>query len=215
MDINWNGKCMFCGRIINKRGMKKHLETCKSRIELIDSEDDKSENFFCIRAQDYFLPEFWLLLSIPVNSTLEDLDISLYNIWLNCGGHPSQFIIHGIKYVDMDCCIYFMREHCMDAELNEVLKVADEFVYEYHYSSNARLELKVMFEYSGKKSKEKANIMARNIAPDIRCYKCGKKATIVSPESLHSSFHYMCDECADEFGGDILIPLVNSPIIIT
>ncbi|MCD4783809.1 MAG: hypothetical protein K8T10_08300 [Candidatus Eremiobacteraeota bacterium] len=214
MDINWNGKCMFCGRIINKRGMKKHLKTCKSRIELIDSKDDKSEKFFCISAQDYFLPEFWLLLSIPVNSTLEELDMFLYNIWLiNCGDHPSQFIIQGIKYVDMACCIYFMMEHCMDAKLNEVLKVADEFVYENTYGSNVRFELKVMFEYSGKKGKEKASLMARNIAPDIRCYKCDKKATIISPESLYSSFHYMCEECADESGGDMLLPLVNSPVI--
>jgi len=215
MSRSSEGKCMFCNGVFKKGGMKRHLEKCKSRTDLIDpaNKKTKSTKYYCIRAQGFYETDYWIYMDIPANSNLYELDSFLREIWLECCGHLSQFIIGG-EFFDAGSDFGFMPGgKTMDVKINKALKVNDQFIHEYDFGSTTKLKLKVVSEYSGKKRKKKVNLLARNTEPYVKCVHCDRKAAYLCSECAYGDEGWFCDECAKkhECGEEMLLPVVNSP----
>jgi len=54
---------------------------------------------FHLYIRDKYSPIYWLHIEIPVDSTLEDLDQFIRDIWVECCNHASEFIIGGVHYL--------------------------------------------------------------------------------------------------------------------
>jgi hypothetical protein len=97
------GKCVFCEQVISKTGMRSHLESCDARKTVMQalnkSAGAKTTQFFHLVIEGADFPQYWLHLEIPADDMLRDLDQFLRDIWLECCGHLSQFIIGDTFYV--------------------------------------------------------------------------------------------------------------------
>src|SRR5689334_4686797 len=94
------GTCVYCEQVFSKSGMRAHLEACESRKTVIQalnkSAGAKSTQFFHLTIDS---ADYWMHVEIPADNTLRDLDQFLRDIWLECCGHLSQFIIGDTSYV--------------------------------------------------------------------------------------------------------------------
>lgn len=206
------GKCTFCGKITGKASMKRHIDSCKAKAEeYITGKDEKSERYFCISIQGYENPEYWIYVDMPSGSTLETLDEFLRGIWLECCGHLSMFKIGDQFFSSSPDREYGDRS--MRTKLEKVLGEGTQFKYEYDFGSTTAIKLKVVSEFYGKKRREKVNLLARNIQPEIKCSYCEKLATNVCCQCIYDGEGWVCDDCVDghKCGEEMLLPVVNSP----
>lgn len=200
------GRCNLCGGIYHKAGMSRHLESCLKTKRPLSPDCIPA---FHIVVEGYYHPEYWMHLEAKVDATLRDLDLLLRRVWLECCGHMSGFTIWQSRYVagpdeDME----------MNVALNKVLAPRLRFYYTYDFGSSTNLVLRVVSKWEGSPRKVPIRILARNELPQIRCEVCGKIATRVCPNCIHSEDEaWFCDNCArkHECGEDILLPVVNSP----
>lgn len=97
-----SGICSFCKKKFSKGGIKRHLDSCSARQAAIDKQAAKAKSkqgkTFQIKVEGYYKPLYWLYLEVPVKATLQDLDSFLRNIWLECCGHLSHFIVGPMYY---------------------------------------------------------------------------------------------------------------------
>lgn len=209
----YQGKCQYCKRIFSKQGMKKHLDICEKRSDnLTKVPGDNAESYFCIKVEGYHAPEFWLYLDVSTErTTLKDLDKFLRNIWLECCGHLSQFIIDREYYTVSPERGY--DEHSMNYKLQDILAVGTNFRHEYDFGSTTELKLKVVSKRLGVKRKKKIELMARNLLPEVKCVHCGKQAVYICAECMWDDMGELCEECAEEHecGEEMLLPVCNSP----
>ena len=70
-------------------------------------------------------------LDVRAASRLEDLDMFLRNVWLECCGHMSAFTIQGKAYTS--------GEKGMNTRLYTVFKPGMEFYYEYDFGTTTAL----------------------------------------------------------------------------
>jgi len=92
------GACAYCGEIVTKRGVGKHLDKCSKRQEALASAAASSrpvEKLWHLRVQDAYDKDFWLDLEMIGSASLGKLDNYLRAIWLECCGHLSMFTIGG------------------------------------------------------------------------------------------------------------------------
>jgi hypothetical protein len=206
------GKCLFCGKIFSKMSIKKHLDSCETKIkEYITNDNDKSEKYYCISIQGYENPEYWIYVDMATNSTLKVLDEFLRDIWLECCGHLSQFEIDGQSFSSSPDKSFGDRS--MNIKLENVLGVGMQLKYEYDFGSTTALKLKVVSEFYGKKRGKKVKLLAQNQQPNIKCSYCGEPATNVCCQCIYDDNGWVCDNCIDkhECGEEMLLPVVNSP----
>jgi len=210
MEIEDKGICRSCLKTFSGRGMQKHILFCKEK-QRKDAEESKAGK---IQKKYYYLKirsfkPFWLYLEIDTNTTLKELDQFLRDIWLECCGHLSEFEINGIRYDSQKIESFWggPPSKSMNFKLKNVLNVSNTFKYEYDFGSTTYLEGKVLAERTGY-MKEKIRILARNDMPEIKCIKCGAKATQIYFEDDE----FYCDKCIAELGyEDETLPVVNSP----
>ena len=209
------GKCLFCGETFSEKTIKGHLENCKVKNEEYTMEDaDKSEKYFCLLAQGYENPEYWIYIDIPASSTFQELDDFLRDIWLECCGHLSLFEIRGETFSSSPDREFGDKN--MNIKLKNIFEMGMQFKYEYDFGSTTTLKLKVVSEFCGSernKKGKKVRLLARNNQPDIKCSHCGKPATNVCCQCIYDDNGWVCDNCADNHkcGEDMLLPVVNSP----
>ncbi len=209
MRKSGEGPCRFCLKICSGSTIGKHLGTCKAKKER-DVEEaataKKSERIFHIKVQGG--GEFWLHIEMKASSKLSDLDKFLRDIWLECCGHLSQFIIDRQSYMPSYADLREMEAKSMGVQLSKVLYVKDKFQYEYDFGSTTYLTGQVFSERQGE-LKEKVRILARNRIPEEVCTECEKPATRFCTECQE----FYCLECLSdhECGDEMALPLVNSP----
>lgn len=209
------GKCQYCKRIFSKQGMKKHLDICEKRSDnFLKVPGDNAESYFCITVEGQHAPEYWLYLDVSAErTTLKDLDKFLRDMWLECCGHLSQFVLNNEYYTVSSERDY--EEHSMNYKLGYVLEVGTRFRHEYDFGSTTELKLKVVSNRTGIRRKKKIELMARNIMPDVKCAVCGSKATLLCTECMWDNEEEaaLCDNCAAEHecGEELLLPVCNSP----
>jgi hypothetical protein len=71
------GTCGYCGEIITKRGVVKHLNKCPKRQEALSAAEASSqpvETLWHLRVEDAFDKNFWLDLEMVVSASLDKLD---------------------------------------------------------------------------------------------------------------------------------------------
>ncbi len=204
------GICFLCNTSHSKGSMARHLETCRIKNPIIPDgkKAPRKTRVFHIAIEGKYSPDYWMHIDTPVNSTLEDIDLFLRHIWLECCGHLSQFTINGEVFNSFS--EDEEGENEMDLVLSEVLRPGMKFFYEYDFGSSTNLVLKVLGE---QESAGKALLLARNIAPAIPCSSCGKSAVSLCAECNCSDEGWLCEKCAQEHdcGEDMLLPVANSP----
>ncbi|GIV18670.1 MAG: hypothetical protein KatS3mg023_0421 [Armatimonadota bacterium] len=213
------GCCSLCGAEYTRAGMSKHIIACAPEhfAQKFPSKASKKSVFLLV-VHGAFNPEYWMYVAVPATATLEDLDGFLRDIWLECCGHLSQFIINKVYYVDeralTDSWIASSHEdRSMRTQLKEVLKKGKEFIHEYDMGTTTRLKLKVLSTFDAQMPQNQVVLLARNHPPEIRCEVCGEPAAFVCTECIWDGLGWLCARCAKqhECGEEMLLPVVNSP----
>lgn len=201
--IPQNGKCSLCDVVLGKAEMLKHLESCAQ------SKASGKEKVFWLLVEGQYSPEYWLILSVSANASLEDIDRFLRDIWLNesCG-HMSAFNIGEKTYISGEPEEY--DEEDIQIRIDKILKKGLRFEYEYDFGSSTELAIKVVAEHSGPgpTDKKQVNLLARNEPPDLKCF-CGNKAEHVCAQCLETGKKtnaFLCSDClSDHDCGDSAI----------
>jgi hypothetical protein len=200
-----NGTCAICNATVNKKDVKKHLQTCmreSGRDEKTTGRKKPAAGVFHLLIEGYGLSGdlYWMHLKALANTTFRDLDRFLRDTWLECCGHMSAF---SDEEGDIE----------MGAKLKEVLMPGQKLTYEYDFGSTTELLLTVVSEFEGTMKKGKVEILARNEAPQIKCAQCEKPATTICTECMYEGEGWFCEDCAEQHECDpeIFLPLVNSP----
>jgi len=208
-----NGKCELCGGTFSKAAMTKHLESCKQKKEISETSTGKQSQqktkCFHLVVEGRYLPEYWMVLEVPVNADFEVLDNFLRRTWLECCGHMSAFTIGDKRY---SCApMEDINEEGFDIKLCDVLRTGIKFYHEYDFGTTTHLTLKVISE--GESKSKSVQLLARNDPPSITCSSCGQTATQVCTQCAYSNEGWLCDKCAvkHKCGEDMLLPVVNSP----
>ncbi len=163
-----------------------------------------------------YRPIYWQHIELQTVILLTELDSFLREIWLECCGHLSRFIIQETSnmYDLFDEPYDFSYDKTMDVELGHIAKVGTKLGYEYDFGSITTLELKVLSEREGFLSKEHITILARNRLPTILCSNCQENlATQMCSECFYEGETWLCEGCAaiHECGEEMFLPVVNSP----
>ena len=200
------GKCQFCGEIVNRAVMARHLSLC---TQPGGSQLTPGPSFHLVvegrRANAY-----WMHVALPVNTTLGKLDRFLREIWLECCGHLSAFEIAGERYGSspMD------GEMGMNRPLKQVVGTGMSFSYEYDYGSTTELKLKVAGVREDGTPKGAVQLLARNEPPAILCQSCATgTATEICAECAWDETGWLCPACAETHScaEEMRLPVTNSP----
>ena len=97
MGKSTRGYCKYCGKEYTRTGMVKHLQTCKRRVDLYEKATE-TEKYFELLLYGVYNKDYWLIIQIKENATLDDLDQFIRDIWVECCGHLSAFEINGVSY---------------------------------------------------------------------------------------------------------------------
>ena len=199
------GTCYICQQTVTHLMIKKHVGQClKKEIENNNDENlTEKEKVFLIKFSSG--PAFWLYLEIKGSSKLEDLDQFLRDIWLECCGHMSQFVVDGKSYVTN-----LYESGGISKVIHRTLKVGTLFSYEYDFGSTTELDGEVISSRAGNLHND-IRLLARNTMPeDVVCSICQK-----SPEVICSlCYDFFCKKCRKNHAcqeDKMMLPVVNSP----
>jgi hypothetical protein len=167
------GKCYYCKKEFTKSGIQKHLKSCEDARRFTVGDDTSTavvENFILSISPIYDSSDYWLYILINKDSTLRELDQFLRDVWLECCGHLSSFVIEGERYDSHtdEAFGYGLSLNKMSAKLKNVVELNDRFRYMYDFGSTTYLEIRVASELLSGRRKKKIEIMARNNAPSLR-----------------------------------------------
>lgn len=197
------GICNRCKEIVSTRAAKGHINKCLNQ-------SGDSLDAFLIKVQwPHKNPIYWLYLSMSFKSKLEDLDLFLREIWLDCCSHLSQFTIDHKKYSSYfePSPFSWFEEFSMSIRSEKVLVPGLKFTHEYDFGSTTELLLEVVGLIKAVVSKE-IKVIVQNQEPEFKCASCGKKAEMISS----TQGECFCKFCVDEEDDELyLLPLVNSP----
>lgn len=208
------GECSLCSGIFSKAAMTKHLESCKRSDTSSGNRSPAAKRLFHILVEGRDLPEYWLHLEAQHNMKLQELDDFLREIWLECCGHLSQFIIDGQDYISLpDKEMDPEDTKDMKIAIGDVLKVGMKFDHEYDFGTATELILRVISEREANVKGKKIQLLARNTPPSFACESCGKPAAHVCAQCIYEGKGWVCDDCSGEHecGDEMLLPAVNSP----
>ena len=219
--ILYPGKCQFCKGTFSKRVMAGHHESCEARKKATPKRGIKARpqktGIFHILVQDYGRSVYWLYIDIRADATLHDLDLFLRDIWLECCGHQSAFMIEKATYFSQSpeappLSESGRKEYDMDFALKEVLRPNLKFTHDYDFGTTTTLELKVLSQREGEMRGPKVQLLARNDPPLIFCDVCRQRqAFVICSQCSWEGKGRLCDECVlihpcDE---DMFLPVVN------
>jgi hypothetical protein len=200
------GTCYICDEPITKRTAVTHLK--KKHAEQGDDER------YAIMVDTPYSSPYWMVLLVKPGATLEDLDSSLRDIWVECCGHLSAFTIDGTEYQsssESGMNDDFSDAKSMKVKIERVLCPGMAFLYEYDFGTTTVLRLKVADTITWQTEKDKIVMAGKNNQPEIPCTKCGEPA----------SYHYLenddetvlCVDCSSDEDLDdcYLLSICNSP----
>ncbi len=207
-----SGKCQFCNEIISKSAMKRHLKDCTKRKEIIQQRLENKKiwqkrcQFYLVKIQAMHNKNYWIYLDIKETATLKDLDAFLRELWLDCCGHLSQFIIKNVYYLSKEALDDIMNDmylvlvdkqpqmKSINVQVKNVFKVGTKFTYEYDLGSTTTLEGFVHETRPGTSKEDNIQLLARNTLLKTSCVECSTRKA-----------QYLCIECLTEFGNRILL----------
>ena len=214
------GNCQFCGKDYTRWGMSRHLKTCAERAGAIESDamgSGKRQKIFHLLIEDVWSSDYWLHLEIAGQATLDQLDIYLRAIWLECCGHLSHFLINGIYYereIEIEWAIGETRR--MSTQIASAFELETQAEYKYDFGTPTELLISALAVRSGIWTGQPIRILARNNAPTMKCTACHKQADWVCTECLWDDRpFFFCDRHSNEHSheDEMYLPVVNSPRI--
>lgn len=204
------GTCAYCGEVITKRSVSKHLEKCSKRQETLFAAEASSrpvETLWHLRVQDADDKDFWLDMEMVGSASLDKLDKYLRAIWLECCGHLSMFTIGGWQGDEIG----------KSRKANSIFETGLVLRHLYDFGTTSETDIKVMGFREGKATtKNPIALLARNRMPEAICQECGQPARWMCIECLYGEEKtgHLCDEHVeghphDNYGEPM--PLFNSP----
>ena len=169
-----------------RTGIAKHLQTCKKRVDLYEKAE-KTEKYFELLLYGAYNKDYWLIIQIKENATLDDLDRFIRDIWVECCGHLSVFEIDGVSYEREPDDDFGWGEPAKitNHTLKQVLTTGMIFNYEYDFGSTTEIMVKVLDHYSAQKQNEKVVILSRNNPPEFACSICGNSRSLKRERFFH------------------------------
>lgn len=169
-----------------RTGIAKHLQTCKKRVDLCEKAE-KTEKYFELLLYGAYNKDYWLIIQIKENATLDDLDRFIRDIWVECCGHLSVFEIDGVSYEREPDDDFGWGEPAKSTNhtLKQVLTTGMIFNYEYDFGSTTEIMVKVLDHYSAQKQNEKVVILSRNNSPEFACSICGNSRSLKRERFFH------------------------------
>ena len=169
-----------------RTGIAKHLQTCKKRVDLCEKAE-KTEKYFELLLYGAYNKDYWLIIQIKENATLDDLDRFIRDIWVECCGHLSVFEIDGVSYEREPDDDFGWGEPAKSTNhtLKQVLTTGMIFNYEYDFGSTTEIMVKVLDHYSAQKQNEKVVILSRNNPPEFACSICGNSRGLKRERFFH------------------------------
>ena len=222
MAKSTRGYCKYCGKEYTRTGMLKHLQSCKKRMEVCEN-SKKMSAYYELMLYGTYNKDYWLIIQIKENATLECLDQFIRDIWVECCGHLSAFDIEGVRYEQIpdNDFLWGKPAEDMSHKLKEVLEVGMEIGYEYDFGSTTELTIKVVDFYKAPEQKENVTILSRNNPPQFACSICGnQKATWINAFRIYDEDLFWCEECVNKleegeleaYENDVcFLPITNSP----
>jgi hypothetical protein len=223
------GRCALCGAEFGKAQMTRHLEKHQAEQDAATGPGTKR---YHLLVEGRHSPEYWLHLDVQADATLRDLDSFLRGIWLECCGHLSAFEINDARY---DVTVEDTAEEeeedeedddffgglglmfggpppkSMSIRLSEALTPGTKFTHQYDFGSTTELKLRVVSEHEGDPGPDAVRLLARNVAPEFECEKCGEPAVWLGTDE-EGEYRELCQKCAKRAKRDEwLLPIVNSP----
>lgn len=225
MAVQTRGFCKYCGKEYTKGGMLRHLAACKKRALVLEKENLKRKcRYFQIVISGKYVKDYWLIVETSENTTLKELDKFIRDIWVECCGHLSAFICHGVEYESCPSTDRFWGQPSknMNYRLKDVVNVGDSISYEYDFGSTTELLINIHGVREGEKRNNEIVILSRNNPPKIVCSNCGQnEANWVDTEAYYEGLPFWCEDCLNEEYGDeedgeysereFLLPICNSP----
>ena len=187
------GNCYLCGAELGKVAMKNHILKLHS--------DSTGEQECCLIKVEGMDKRYWLLLDMPLTSSLKNLDDFLRKIWLECCGHMSAFEGSGYREYPMSCKLSAFPEGA-------------QIGYEYDFGDTTRLQVTFVGQTRRKKQREVVRLLARNTPIRWKCAGCGAPAELVDTEDMFGEAPACyCEACAEkaEIDLDMALPVTNSP----
>ena len=225
MAKSTRGYCKYCGKEYTRTGMLKHLQSCKKRMEVCEN-SKKMSAYYELMLYGTYNKDYWLIIQIKENATLECLDQFIRDIWVECCGHLSAFDIEGVRYEQIpdNDFLWGKPAEDMSHKLKEVLEVGMEIGYEYDFGSTTELTIKVVDFYKAPEQKENVTILSRNNPTQFTCSVCGKNPAVwIDPIKMYNEDPFWCEECLEKYeNGELdeeieveesgyLLPVTNSP----
>ncbi len=207
------GTCALCGYEGTKAALSKHLVACTATH---DNPKLKEERVFHIRIQAEGTNLYWLDVELKQKASLLELDQFLRNIWLECCGHLSMFIIQGEHYMipsPIDNDPFDLGNKSMDVQASKVLQVGLKFNHEYDFGTSTYLTLNVISERESRFNSS-IRLLSRNNLHDWHCCKCDNAATWVNTQDIYDSENpFYCDAHMKKHPDNdyAFLPTVNSP----
>lgn len=223
MAVQTKGFCKYCGKEYTRSGMLRHLQACKKRNMKLSEEKGKRRcRYFQIVILGKYIKDYWLIIETSENTTLKELDKFIRDIWVECCGHLSAFVINGVQYEsNPDMYVFWgMPSRNMNYRLKDVVDVGDSISYEYDFGSTTELVLSIHSCREGEKKNSEIVILSRNNPPKIVCSNCEQnEAKWVDPEGYYEGAPFWCEECLNMENGEegeyyepeFLLPIYNSP----
>lgn len=200
------GFCRYCGKEYTRSGMHRHLSACKDRKSALDSEKGKKPcGYFELLIYGKYNPDYWLVIEVRETATLQELDKFIRDIWVECCGHLSAFVIHGEEYESQPAAGGFWGPPSkgMSYQLKNVISAGMMIGYEYDFGSTTELLIKVEGYRRGVRKDEAITLLSRNHPPKILCCKCRKnEAQWIHPEKIYMEDAFWCEECLKALGNE-------------
>ena len=207
------GICYTCKDVFTSTQMGRHLLKC-TKISTVSKEPS-----FVLKITGHE-SWYWMFVKIDGDCTLDDLDSFLRDIWLECCGHLSNFIIDGIYYEKVkDDMFVEYDSKTMKGKVKNILYPGIKFSHEYDYGSTTTLQLKVhSIQNDIPHETGTIALLARNGPFRYNCESCGERATSLCDMCGDHDNGLYCESCLDkhvceESGGDepSFLSIVNSP----
>ena len=223
---NWldQGTCNLCSKTVKAMGCTSHLKSCipktlglkPVKIDAGAAAGARKARYMLLKVDNCGVRDYWLQLGARADVTLSELDGFLRELWLECCGHLSEFLIQEVSYTSpswgFDTPMDDARS--MDVAIGTVLPYKGYGRHIYDFGSSTELHIQSTNLYSvpdSRRDLDRIQVLARNIAPEFACDTCGKPALYleVDEEDMWEYRHY-CDDHRPENEG-YGYNIVNSP----
>ena len=192
-----NGQCLICRGSYTATGMTSHMKR-----HILEAGGDR--RYYVIRIDAGQGSPFWMYVQVKGSSTLQDMDIFLRDVWLECCQHASSFTIDNRTYHMPD----------MDIPICDVLHELTSFVHQYDTTTLRlgviRISSRLFAEPSLADGRlnpalagHKVSVLAIHDTVQFRCRYCQRPSSMVCTGFIMNGEGVICPQCVQQYGYDI------------